>query len=339
LTRSLRSQYPTNLDKNERKASRYGAWDFFKEDSNRPNGILTNDLKQKIDQSFGNTVEVPVLDREDVTIQNVRSCTIADDDSTSALVQLNFATFSFGFSMYAADYKQNDIKYQADYDQKLRKYLLKLASLFDENSIATLEADKNSYAGAGALAAFYPVVGDSLQVPWAEKENFYNNLESIKEVQDFYDKTHIIHNPNHSPLVRRLDNQGSNNGVNENFQLEPYSWYKTNRIANAVGVNSTLYAVTEGNVGVYWRLDPDAMNRERLGDAEWDVVQMPLVEIPMGSYYTRDCSDRSSVLPGGSRTVRETFEFSADLCWFSAYNSDEANQYGPIQKAEIMAEL
>jgi len=336
LTRSLRERYNvSNVDKNEVRPSQYGAWNHFVEQSANPSGILSNDLKEKIERSFGNSVEIPVLDADDVTISNVRSCTIAEDNNTSALMSLTFATYAFGFTMLPVDYYNNEIDYQSDYDRKLEKYLLKLASEFDTKSIAQFEADKNQFAAG--LADFYPVVGDSLQVPQAEKEDFYNQLSSIKDLQDFYSQIDVIHNPAHGGLVRRLDNQGSYNGTNQAFQFDPYTFKQSNRLANGLGVQSTGFAVSKGNAAVHYRLDPDALMRKNIGTKEWDTVQMPIVNIPMGSYYTVDCADRSAIVGGANRSVREGFEFSVDLCWFTSYNSDPVTRYSPVQKFEIMS--
>src|SRR6476646_11147771 len=104
LTQSLRTQYPSNLDKNEQRLSRYGAWDFFKRDSQSPGTIFTPDIQGKIKQSFGNTVVVPVIDGEDVAIGNTRSCVVVDAENTSKLVTLSFITYSFGFSMYPSQH-------------------------------------------------------------------------------------------------------------------------------------------------------------------------------------------------------------------------------------------
>lgn len=343
LMQPLRSEYMESLDKNEARPSRYGAWDFANVDGARPESIFDQDLRNKIKGSIDNTVQVPVLDAKAVTIGNTRSCTIADDENTSQLVTLVFSTLSFGFTMIPGQYMNNDIKYQADFNRKLKRYLNALGASLDNLAIAALENNKNQF-WTGIDPAYYSQVGDALQVSQAEKNDYYNNLQAIMDTMDFYGGVNIVGSTSGTPLVRRLDNQGSNNGTNETFQLDPYTWYNTNRIANGAGVQSTHYAVADGTLAFESRLDKDALMGHSVGGGqkEWGVVDVPIpgsnFSIQMGSYYTEDCADKSSLNSGTAsqrRTKVEAFEWSADVVFAVAYNSDPATRFSPIVKTEI----
>lgn len=340
LMQPLRTQYQQTLDKNENRGSRYGAWDFFKQESARGNGIIDADMRNRIKNSFGNTVVVPVIDTQDVTISNVRSCTIADDENTSKLVTLVFVTYSFGFTMYPAQYYNNDIKYQTDFTTKMKRYTNKLAATLDSAAVAVLEANKNQFwTGIGP----YTVTADALQVSQAQKNDYYNNLQSIFDTMDFYDTLHVVSSTSGSPLVRRLAEQGAANQTNEQWQLSPYEFHWTNRIPNAGGIQSTQYVVAEGNVGVETRVDPDARLKHRIGDQiQWDTVNVPLPNSPngleMGLLYRKDCADGSFIQSGTSgltATLREGWLYSADVCYIAPYNSAPASRYNPIVKVEI----
>ncbi len=337
LTQSLRSKYPNNFDKNEQRLSRYAAWDFFKKDTKVPGTIFTPDILQNIKNSFGNSVVIPVIDGEDVAIGNVRSCTVVDSENTSKLVTLTFVTYSFGFTMFPAQHYNNDIKYQADYDRKLKKYLVKLAATLDTQCISTLEAAKCQ--ALAATVGFYPEVADALQVTQAQKNDFFNNAESILHTLDFYDTPHVIANTALGSLWRRLDNQGSNNGTNESFQLPPFTPWMTNRIANGVGVQITGYLVQEGTCATENRNDPDAIMGSKVGtQMQWEEVQMPIVDLKMGSFYREDCTDASGLQAGAAgltRTKKESFEFSTDVCFQTSYNRDITTLPNPIVKFEI----
>lgn len=336
LSQSLRAQYPSNLDKNEVRPSRYGAWDFFLQDAMNPGSILTPDLLAKIKQSFGHTVAVPVIDAEDVNISNVRSCTIADSENSSKLITLTFATYAFGFSMYPAQHYNNDIKYQADYDQKLRKYLLKLAAVLDQASVATLEAQKNIFWTG--VDSFYSNTGNALQVSQAQAFDFYNTASSVLEFMDFYGAPHVIHNPHAKPLVNRLNAQGANNATNQQWQFSPYTFWGTNRILNSANIQATGFLVQEGTCAVSNRNDPDAIQRATGPGMEWAEVPMPIVNLTMGSFYRKDCNDASALhigTGGLKRTLRESFEFSTDVCFITAYNSAMATRFNPIVKFQI----
>jgi len=339
LTQSLRTAYPSGLDKQERRESRYGAKNFFMEDTTRNGGILPSSTIDTIKRSFGNSVVIPVIDDETVTIGNTRSCTIADSENTSSLITLTFVTYAFGFSMYPAQHYNNDIDYQADFDVKLKKYLLQLASLMDTACINQLETDRNQFFPAAITGPYYPVVANALQITQAQKNDYYNQASSIMEEMDFYGNPHVITSTSGMPNVRRLDNQGSGNAVNEQFQLSPYEWWGSNRVVNAANVQSTHYVVEEGNTALVNRNDPDAILKHRIGDQmEWDTVFLPIVGMEMASFYRKDCNDANGLHAGTTgltRTLREGFEFSTDVVYMTVHNSDRVNRYNPIVKVEI----
>ena len=343
LMQPLRTQYQGALDKNEARPSRYGAWDYANQDSKSANSIFTPDIRSKIKNSQGNTVVVPVLDAKDVTIGNVRSCTIADDENTSQLVTLVAASFAFGFTMYPGQYKNNDVKYEADFTRKLSNYLNKFGATLDSAAITALENAKNQHWAN--IAAYYPQVGDALQVTQAQKNDYYNRLQAIHETMDFYNPVKIIQSTSGQPMVNRLDNQGAGNGINEQFQMGGYQWFNSNRIANGIGVESTHYSVTEGNMAVESRVDVDAMAGSKVGDQmEWGTAMVPIPGsangIEMGTFSREDCAD-ASALHGGTAhlpaTMKQSFQWSADVFFAFSYNSDIANRYSPVIKTEISA--
>lgn len=345
LMQPLREQYTAQgIDKLEQRRSRYGAWDFYRRQSQAGAGgalgssIITASMRDKIKISMGNTVQVPVLDAKDVVITNVRSCTVADDENTSHLVTLTFVTYAFGFTMIPAQYQNNEIGYQQDFTAKLNNYLLKFAATLDTAAVANLSANKNTYFPA-AITSYYPVVGNALQVSQAQKVDFYNQASAVLETMDFYGNTNVVASTSHAPLMRRLQAQGAGNQTNESFQFGPYDWNYTNRLTNGAGIESTAYLVADGVVGVENRNDPDARAKSRTGNGKvWGEAPLPLVGLNVGTYYYDDCADKSGLHAGTahlSRTRVEGFEWSTDICFVNTYNSNAAARYNPIVKAEI----
>lgn len=346
LMQPLRTKYvPKTMDKNEVRPSRYGAWDFFQKQSAMDGGILTEEAKKFIDASAGNAVTIPVLNAENVTISNVRSCTIAADTETSALVTLTFATFAFGFTMTPARHFNNDVSYQALFNKKMEEYLLKLAATLDSASVGTLETNRNIYFPA-AMTKYYPVVGNALQIGQDQKNDFFNQLEAIMMEQDYYGNTNIVGSTSLLPMLNRLQAQGGGNATNEDFQFDLYKWNFTNRLINGAGIESTLYSVPDGNVATRNRNTPDQIAKSLIGSVDaplkqWGEQQMPIVNLKMGTFYTRDCADQSALDGGGARMTQlqrsmvEGFAFDTDVCFVTAYNSDPANRYSPITKSEI----
>jgi len=342
LMQTLRSKATPTFDANELRESRYGALRFFQQESaSRP--IFDGETIANIKRSFGNSVIVPVLDAQTVTVSNTyaRTCSVVDDENTSALVTLSFASYGWGFSMTPSTHYNNDVAYQRDWERKMNKYLLQFTSDLDTACIAVLEADKNQVTTG--VSDYYAIVADALQVPQASKDDFYNQLEAIFNTMDFYDNIHIITNPGHMPMVRRLDNQGSSNATNQGFQfdLRGYQWWGSNRLANGVGVESTAYAVEAGTVFIDNRNDPDTIAGHNVGGFKvWSQEQMPMVNMLMGSFYQEDCGDQNALAgaatAGNTRSKLEGFEFSTDIVTATQYNSSISTRYNPILKAEIL---
>jgi hypothetical protein len=340
LTQNLRQTYEDRLDKNEIRKSRYGAYDLFTKQTADPLGILTAQNKAAIKQSFGNSVVIPVLDDPNVTIGNVRSCTIPDMENTSQLVTLTFATYAFGFTMSPSQYFNNDVGYEADFNKKLQAYLVKYAATLDSLCLAKLTADKNQYWGS-EITDIYAQSGNALQVPNADKEDFYNQTASIMELMDYYEANDVVANSAHKALISRLNAQGGGNSINESFQFGNFDFGYTNRLANGSGVTNTGYVVAPATLAIENRNDPDAImgHQTRGGEKQWEEVEVPIVNQTMGAFYSEDCADRSALTTGTTglkRTLVQGFEWSTDVVTVTAYNSAPTTNYKPIVKFEIL---
>jgi hypothetical protein len=340
LMQPLRQQYRDNgLDKLEQRRSTYGAWEFYQQQSRQGNSVIDPDLRDVIKRSFGNTIQIPVFNTEDVVITNVRSCTVPALQNTTALVTLTFVTYSFGFTMIPSEYFNNMIKYERDFTRKLERFLQKFAITLDTAAVNNLSLNKNTYWPA-EISAFYPVVGNALQITDAQKNDFYNTLPAIFATMDLSGRNHVISTQSARPMLSRLMAQGGGNSVNEAFQFNGFDWWYTNRMTNGAGVAATGYLVQDGVVGVENRNDPDALMNARAGDKEWGTAMMPLVNLEMATYYYADCGDMSAYHAGTTgltRTKVEGFEWSTDICFVNTYNSNPAARYNPIVKFEISA--
>jgi len=347
LLEPLRAEYLGALDKYENRGSKYGALSTFMGDTDEANSILSGDAKDKIKASFGNSINIPVVDYKDVTIGSTRSCIIADDENTSNLVAVTFTTYVFGFTMTPAQHYQNSVKYQEDFNLKMKMALNSFQSALDTQCINQLEADKNQF-WTNVAPDYYTQAADALQVAQAEKTDFYNQLGSIMGTMDYaMDDVKVISNWQELANVRRYAAQGSGNSSNLAFQLPPYSFEASNRIVNgAPTTESTSYAFPSGSVAIINANDADAILGARIGAAdspvkEWSEVSVPLEDgrtMMLGSYYNQDCADKSALGGGANeRSHVESFEFSTEVATLSAYNSNPANRYSPIVKTEILA--
>lgn len=336
------STYTGRLDKNEQRPSIYGALNLFKDQTASPVGILDPDVKAAIQRTFNTSVKVPVINYKDVSIGNVRTCALKSDGITSTLITLTAVTYAWGFVSYPQQHYENYISYQTAINKLMDAGLQKLANTMDAACVNVLETNKNAYWPQSILD-FYAQTGDALQVPQADKTDFFNQLGGVMQTMDFPEGAEVVINPIGMSNVRRLANQGQGNSVNQAFQLIGYNWYPTNRVTNGGGtIEATLYAVAPGSVAIESRVDPDARLRSRIHESKyWDIFpNAPYVGMDLGVFYQADCADASAIqaatLAGLTRTKIESWEFSLDVFYMKAYNSAPSTRFSPIIKAEIL---
>lgn len=336
------SNYQDRLDKGEQRPSFYGGLELFKAQTANPMGILDEQVKQNLSKSFNVSVQVPVINYKDITIGNVRSCAMKTEGITTALVTLTAVTYVWGFVLAPMQHYENYVSYQDAFDRLMEASLQKAAATIDAACINTLETRKNQYFPQPILD-YYSVTGQALQVPQAEKNDFYNQLGSIMQTMDYSGTPQITTNPIGMAMVRRYAAQGTSNAVNESFQFLGYQWFPTNRITNGAGVESTLYSVAPGYVAIWSRVDPSARLGERIHESKyWTVMNnAPYLGMDLGVYFQADCADISALQASGlanlTRAKIQSWEFSVDVFYVYSYNSNIAGTYQPILKVEILA--
>jgi hypothetical protein len=134
------------LDKNEHRLSEYGAFDFFVQQS-MSNPLLTDEMKQQAIRSMGKTLQMPVINYDgSVSVSNVRSCTVADAENTSALATVTFATYAVGFTVVPAMYSNNEIDMQMDIERKYMKVHVSLAQPLIPQLLQLLRPTRAKYS-------------------------------------------------------------------------------------------------------------------------------------------------------------------------------------------------
>lgn len=341
----FRSMYGGKLDQFEQLVPGLGFLKAAQSMSNTsdPREILDMDAINKIAASFGVNVSVPVLKQFAPTITNTRTCAFQTEGIESALVSLTFFTYSFGFSMAPEDHDNNTVRYQAALNKSLQGGLIQMAKTINQKMADVADAAINAYWPSG-VTDFYPQVANELQVPQAEKNDLYNQADSISTQMELPAFDTIVANPRHMADVRRYFAQGAGNAVNEAFQFGGKSWFQDNSIANDSGVESTVYMMPFGSMGMYNRNAPSFVNGASIGGdyKQWSIFpNAPIVNMDLGVFYQKDCKDitdfKDSALPGLTADVAESWQFTTDCVFVTSYNSDTATKHSPIIKAEILA--
>ena len=290
------------LDRNMFRPCEYGALDFFIEQTNAPNSIISPNLRDRALASIGNTVQIPVINYDgDVVVSNVRSCVIADNENTSALVTLAWATYAIGFTMVPAAYSNNEISYNHDFMRKMEKTTRALADALDKGAVAALEANKTQVF---KTLLNYTQTGNVVQVPTQMATEILGDINPIMRANCYPEYIHLIANAGVDSLIRK-------------------------------------FAVADGNVGILTRVDREAYRRTRANFHEWDIVRLPYIDLPVGSHYYTAVGDQSAIMGDATAdltcAVKEYFGFSVDVAYMVAYNSKPDTVANPIIKAEIAA--
>lgn len=315
----------------------YGALDFFIQQTDSPNSIISQELRDRAFASIGNTVQIPVIDYDgDVTVSNVRSCAIADDENTSALFTVQWVTLSVGFTMVPAAYLNNEISYDHDFNRKMEKVTRALATALDGLAISALEANKTQVF---ADSLYYTVTGNTVEVTWSGRLDWISDMNSLMRANAYPGPLHIIGNTGIDSLVRKLAQQSIYNAENKLLQFDGKVFHFTPNIANEDGDFATAYVVEDGNVGVLTRVDREALLGTQANFHEWGVTTLPYINLPVGFHYYTAVGDQSAVAGAATADLtcgkKEYFGFSVDVAFLVAYNSDPESVANPIIKLTV----
>lgn len=327
-----------NMDKNMFRPYEYGALDFFIGQTNAPNSLINPELRDRAFASIGNTVQIPVLAYDgSVTVSSSRSCVISDDENTSALYAVSWATYQVGFTMVPAAYMNNEITYEHDFRRKMEKVTRALAVALDTAAIAALEANKTQVF-TDALG--YTTTGNVVSCPAAQRSDILSDMNTMMRANAYPAPLHIVGNAGIDRLARKLSEHGLYNEANRRLEFEDKVLHFTTNLSNADNYGGgTFYAIEEGNVGVLTRVDREALRRASANFHEWDVVRLPYIDLPVGSHYYTGVGDQSSIAGDATADltcgIKEYFGFSVDVAFIVAYNSAPSTVANPIIKAQI----
>lgn len=325
------------LDRNMTRPSEYGALDMFVRQTNEPNSIISPNLRDRAFRSIGNTVQVPVINYDGtVTVSTTRTCVIADDENTSALYTVNFATYSVGFTMVPTLYLNNEISYDHDFARKMEKITYALLDKLDTDAITALSTNKSQVFNE---LLYYTESGDVIQVPWDMRTDILGDLNPMMRANDYRRTIHLLGNAGIDSIIRKLAQHGLYNDVNKRMEYDNKVIYYSNNLTNESGKFATGYAVEEGSLGILTRVDREALVNGRAVGHEWGVTTLPLLDLPVGYHYYVDVGDQSSIAGAASADItcarKEHYGFSLDVAYVVAYNDTPASIANPIFKFEI----
>jgi len=209
-----------------------------------------------------------------------------------------------------------------------------------------LEIDKTQVMNSpfiGAGQKYGALVGDAIEVTNAQKSLIFNDLSAIMSQDDFYGGYNVLGSQTLKSTVAQYANQGAANSTNTMFQFGDYSFGYSNRATVGATKESTFYAMPKGTLATMNRNEPDAIAGSVINsDNYFETVMVPIVDLEMGVHYFKECANNSGINGGSgaagfTASVKETFIWSTDVCFVTAYNRDIATLPSAIFKGEISA--
>lgn len=327
------------MDKNMARPCEYGALDFFIEQTNAANSIVSPELRNRAFASMGNTVQIPVIDFDgDVTVSNVRSCVIEDNENTSHLYTVVWQTLAVGFTMVPTLYMNNEIGYARDFGRKMEKVARAMANALDVQAVAALSANKTQVYKD---QLYYTVTGDTVQVPWVARMEWMGDMNVLMRANCYPGALHVIGNAGIESTIAKMAQHDIYNDVNKRNEYAGKIFHYTNNVTNEDGKFATAYIVEDGNVGILTRVDREALRNGAAFGHEWGVTRLPYIDLEVGYHYYESVGDQSGIAGAASEdmtcVVKEYYGFSVDVAFIVAYNSDPETIANPIIKVEIAA--
>lgn len=338
-TRLLAFRSQPDIDKWEVRVSNYGAFDLVRRQTQSSTGIITEDLKAKALKAINTPLQIPVLQKEDFTIQNIsQPLVVAGAPGTSALYTVVFVDYYFGFRMFPAMHENNEISMQREWNRKLKGYTTALMATLDETAVALLEANKSQVLADDF--GRYSFVGDTVLAPFDEGEYVLGDIDPLMGANDFMGRTNIVQNFSMDSHIRRiLKEEGTYNQKDKTYQYANKNFCTTPRIPNAEGTRATFFAVQDDSVGYVQQFSPDVQIGSKTHNHVWSKGVLPVADIEIGLYEYDGAIDGTALAGDASThltaTKMEAYGFHTRIAMIHAYNSDPAAIASPTLKVAI----
>lgn len=334
---NFRSDVP-DFDKYEVTAGDYGGLRAFQKQTASPTGIITEDLTQKALKSIGSTLEIPVLNKETFTIQNVsQPLVIAGNPSTSALYVVTFIDYYFGFRLFPAQHYNNDIKLQREFNRKMKGYEISFMEALETAALAAFEAGKTQVL-ADDLGK-YSFASNTVEADWTLRDEFVGDLGLLFKGNKLGSRLDVVANLSFDSIVRnRLKEQGEANERNKRYQYDDKTWFSSTNIANPAGKRATAFCIAEDSIGMVQQQSVDAILGNETHNHIWDLDTLPMSGIPVSVMFYDGAIDGSGLNASTTHltaTKVESYGISTRVAFITTYNSDRPNIPAPIMKVVL----
>ena len=307
----------------EGRLSSYDIYQAFKDNTSM---LIPAAELEAAKKSARRVTKIPVLNKIDFTIGSTRACTPGDQAITSEFVQPSYSTYVFDFHMQPNINEDNYFAYQQEFAHKFIQGLKKFGETIDSAAGTFLESNLTQ---VNASPLFGGIVGDTVSLTYAEREEFYKSIPSILVRNDLSgNKVLDIANPEAQIMYDSIARQGAGNSVNKAYQISNFAPYRSNRVTLDAGIAETHYLIPEGHIGTLSWIPMDYKIGRGGEDNLWTSVVDPIFGLTWALRYVYACADLSAV-SGGDATLTssfvEKFEFSIDIAFMTSHSSDTSS--------------
>lgn len=334
-----------SLDRYNFKKNRFGLLNTLLSQQDSPNSIITPEVRELIEKSYGQTVEIPVMNNDlEITLGDKRTCTITCPNGSTAKVQISTVAMTADICIAEAILQKNQISADLFFARQYEAMIKAFGTRIESMAIAALELSKSSVYGATNVVGddgFIPLVGDTMQVPVDEIPTFWNWFSTIQEEDGYDDMTNIIGSPTLNAQVQFLRAQGEANNTNYAFQFNNWNFDFTTSIKDDVGMLGTGFVFPEGSVAIVTQNAPHYLSNSYASKDGINYYTRELAEFPGMRFdvmhYT-ECTDFSSIpgLEAFTNVVGEKWQFAINVSVVTPYIEDLTTMTSPIRKFELV---
>jgi hypothetical protein len=270
---------------------------------------------------------IPVFNKVPAGTGTLRKCAGTGTGST-ALVPVVYEGITEEFSLGTIELQGNAVDRNAAVDYMLAQKTKNIYKRINDKALAFLEANKASVNNG---TYFSTSTANAKRVPYAQRNELFAGMQAEQMANSFTGMTEVIAGFNLGSVYGFQQNQGANNNVNLQYQLQNIDPYFTS-IPNGPGVFDTAYAFEAGTVGMFSWLRPDFVIGEDIGTDVWmtmDLAPMPGMDqgLEVEAKIKKECV--------GEADFRYSVVLHIDVAFLSAY-AETTGDTG-IYKTELLA--
>jgi len=342
---NIKVNYPSMLDQFDLRGSEHALLNKGIQNANMGTGIVSADLVNKAKDSWGRTIDIPVMSAQAGALGTGLTCTAVGTEAVSAFVNVTWVTVSAAWKMEPTKNDQNEISYLQEF---ARKYTDNIRAIADNIDIAVDAAlttalcpaaqYASSYVGGGAK--YGALVADRVQSSLALRPEFFNDYTSIQKADDIRGRYDVIGSTNLESIVRQSAAQGAGNDTNEAFQFGAYDFTWSNNVTVSAASDATMYILPKGSYGVIFRNAPDPRYGRSTTDGKiYGTAFDDTLGTMVDTMYYSTCADINALSGNAAdvAAVQETHQVAVHYGIITPYsNFAVSGKAGVIRAADLL---